>query len=272
LNVATLTWNSTAVPTLYVNGVDNNTVYSALKAPSEILGSGSVSVEAWIYATQVTNNSDFVNYGYQAGSTHATDCDFTYDTGENGFSGYFADVAWGSTKPVAGAWEYVAYTYDGTTVRLYMNGVADGSGTESLNTLATPVDVGYFSFTSSNAAPVVNPFTGYIASVRVESGVLTTNDIANNYVAGPLAIADTGGGYSPDIVSLPQTPQLSLGFTDQQLQIQWPSAYLGWELQVQTNSLIGTNWVTVPDSMLTNQISFPVNPANTSVFFRLVSP
>jgi hypothetical protein len=44
---------------------------------------------------------------------------------------------------------------------------------------------------------------------------------------------------------------------------------------VQTNSLatgIGNNWVTVPSSNLTNQMTVPVNPANGSVFFRLIYP
>lgn len=55
----------------------------------------------------------------------------------------------------------------------------------------------------------------------------------------------------------------------------WPSAYAGWILQAQTNTLqvgIGTNWVTVPGSDSVNQMSIPIDPANESVFFRLVSP
>jgi hypothetical protein len=50
---------------------------------------------------------------------------------------------------------------------------------------------------------------------------------------------------------------------------------MGWSLQEQTNALnigLGTNWVTVPGSALTNQILITINPANPSVFFRLVYP
>jgi hypothetical protein len=59
------------------------------------------------------------------------------------------------------------------------------------------------------------------------------------------------------------------------VQITWPADHLGWNLQVQTNSPaagIGNNWVTVPSSSLTNQVTVPVDPANGSVFFRLIYP
>lgn len=270
LNVASLTWNSQNVNALYVNGTSANALYSALSVPSEILGAGSVSVELWIYANQVTNNSDILNYGYQAGATHGSDRDFTYDTGENGFSGYFADVAWGSIKPTAGAWEYAVYTFNGSTVNLYVNGVADGSGNVTLTTLATPVELGYFSFNSSNATQVINPFAGYIACARVESGVLTANDITANYALGPAATVL----WTPVLVT--PLPQLSFGIVGQQLQLQWPSAYLGWELQVQTDApgigLNTTNWSSVPGSDLVTSTNFTINPTNGSVLYRLVYP
>jgi hypothetical protein len=51
--------------------------------------------------------------------------------------------------------------------------------------------------------------------------------------------------------------------------------HLGWQVQVQTNAPnvgLGTNWVTVPNSNLTNQFSLPIDINSGSVFFRLVSP
>jgi fibronectin type 3 domain-containing protein len=58
-----------------------------------------------------------------------------------------------------------------------------------------------------------------------------------------------------------------------QIQINWPQDHTGWTLQVQTNAVgvgLGTNWVTVPNSTVTNQVQFPIDSANGSVFFRLV--
>ena len=53
------------------------------------------------------------------------------------------------------------------------------------------------------------------------------------------------------------------------LTLTWPVA--GGRLQAQTNGL-GTNWVTVAGSTTTNRVDVPINPANTSVFYRLAVP
>ena len=57
-----------------------------------------------------------------------------------------------------------------------------------------------------------------------------------------------------------------------QLQLEWPPAYIGWRLQTQTNAPgagFGTNWTDVANSSSTNLMILPVNTANASVFFRL---
>lgn len=53
--------------------------------------------------------------------------------------------------------------------------------------------------------------------------------------------------------------------------LSWPADHTGWRLQMQTNSL-GTNWFDVPGATATNLMTLPVNPANASVFYRLVYP
>ena len=71
------------------------------------------------------------------------------------------------------------------------------------------------------------------------------------------------------------SPQLNFATSAGQIQLSWPMDHLGWHLEMQTNPLnigLGTNWVTVPNSSMTNQISMPINTANGSVFFRLVYP
>lgn len=57
------------------------------------------------------------------------------------------------------------------------------------------------------------------------------------------------------------------------LYLSWPADHLGWSLQVQTNSVrigISNNWVTVPDSSTMDSTNFPINPANGTVFYRLM--
>jgi len=60
-----------------------------------------------------------------------------------------------------------------------------------------------------------------------------------------------------------------------QLNVSWPSSYVGWRLQWQTNAPgagLGTNWVYVPDSSVTNQVFFPISTTAGSVFFRMIYP
>lgn len=56
------------------------------------------------------------------------------------------------------------------------------------------------------------------------------------------------------------------------LSLVWPANQIGYQLQEQTNSLavgLGTNWVAVPGSASTNQVSLPAGQSAGSVLFRL---
>ena len=69
--------------------------------------------------------------------------------------------------------------------------------------------------------------------------------------------------------------QMSFALAGNQLQLAWPLDHTGWRLQTQTNALnagLGTNWVTVPNTTLTNLLSQPVDSGKSSVFFRLIYP
>ena len=68
------------------------------------------------------------------------------------------------------------------------------------------------------------------------------------------------------------SPNLRGQLVNGQIQIFWPADHTGWRLQMQTNSLAGTNWPTVLGSMFTNQFVSPLDLASGSVFFRLAYP
>ena len=59
------------------------------------------------------------------------------------------------------------------------------------------------------------------------------------------------------------------------LTFSWPADHTGWRLQVQTNAPsigLSTNWVDVPNSRVTNRITFTIDPAIGCAFYRLVYP
>jgi hypothetical protein len=53
------------------------------------------------------------------------------------------------------------------------------------------------------------------------------------------------------------------------LTIAWPADHIGWILQAQTNGLSSGQWFDLPRSDVVNAVVIPINPANTSVFYRL---
>jgi plastocyanin len=62
---------------------------------------------------------------------------------------------------------------------------------------------------------------------------------------------------------------LTIQITGNNVDITWPAA--GGRLQSQANGLNG-NWVTVPNSTETNHVVVPIDPSDTSVFYRLALP
>jgi hypothetical protein len=207
LNVTNLTWNSQSISVLSVTDQLGNAVQSVRLAPAEIIGNNPVSAEAWIYATAVNQqNSCAISYGIQGGSSAPEeDREFNYSDPccGGGVSGDFGsyDTQWGTT-PAPGAWHYLAWTYDGSAVRLYLDGQLNAANSPG-SPLQTPATVMGVGAGIANSGPNLgaDAFQGYIACARVESGVLSANDVANNFVMGPLgsaaAITPTGLSAAP---------------------------------------------------------------------------
>jgi len=79
---------------------------------------------------------------------------------------------------------------------------------------------------------------------------------------------------SSGVISIVQTTPANIvwNVTGTNLGISWPAGYVGWRLQVQTDSVAGTNWVDVPGSSSTNYEVLPVDPTVQSMFYRLIYP
>jgi autotransporter-associated beta strand protein len=92
------------------------------------------------------------------------------------------------------------------------------------------------------------------------AGVQWTNNLAADGSIGVLSVIPT----NPTNITF----RASGGI----LSLAWPSTYLGWVLQAQTNALdvgLSTNWVDVPGSGFVTSTNLTINPASPVVFFRL---
>ncbi len=119
------------------------------------------------------------------------------------------------------------------------------------------------SFPLFNASAYNGAFSSITLPALGVGLVWTTNSLNTT---GTIAINST--------VSTTPT-NLNYSVTGNSLTLSWPASHRGWTLQAQTNSLntgLTAAWHPVPGSTATNQMTFPVNTANPTVYFRLTYP
>ncbi len=119
--------------------------------------------------------------------------------------------------------------------------------------------------------------SGYVNIVTNASLTFTNNGLANGTLYYFVVSATNSFGESTNSAQVSARPtsvaSIAISVTNLpgQLLFGWPADHTGWQLQSQTNGL-GTNWVNMPGSDQTNQMTVPLNSTNCSVFFRLVRP
>jgi len=147
--------------------------------------------------------------------------------------------------------------------------VAPGISVNSGATL-TVTNLGSTNFVAGDtftlfSTPIIGAFSTVALPALSGTNLFWTNNLAVN---GSLAVA------AVFTVNSTRTNLLA-AVAGSTLTLSWPADHLGWHLQVQTNSAssgLGTNWVTIPGSDSVISTNLTINPANGSVFYRMVYP
>ena len=124
------------------------------------------------------------------------------------------------------------------------------------------------SATRATLTPAAGALGTNVAAVKFDF----TTPASENGFCGYAAIS-LGG--VPTVVVAGNPTNITYQVAAGKLALSWPGDHLGWRLQAQTNNLahgLGTNWSDVAGSAITNQLAIPINPANGSVFYRLIYP
>ena len=148
------------------------------------LSSGDYTVECWIYKTGDSGTyEEWICGKREQGGGYAWSWDLSISNSDdrvyitNGATGI------GSTTALArNTWYHVAAVRSGSTTTLYLNGVAQNSGTLAITNRSTPLTIGNY--------PVDNPtFTGYISNLRIVKGtaVYTSNFTPSSTPLMPIA-------------------------------------------------------------------------------------
>jgi len=115
------------------------------------------------------------------------------------------------------------------------------------------------------STPISGSFSVTTLPPLPSSSLYWTNKLSVN---GTIAVAST--------VNVNTNPtNITATVSGSTLTLSWPADHLGWHLQVQTNTLstgLGTNWITIPGSDTVTSTNVIINPANDSVFYRMIYP
>jgi hypothetical protein len=226
---------------------------------------------------QVNISSDGINWGSAvtngSGSAAVTTISFSSPQAAR----YIRVTQTGSTSGWWSIHEFNVFGFSGTVpaVPTGLTAMA-GDGQATLTWAAASGATGYnLKRSTTNGGPYT------IIVSNLPTLIYTNTGVANGTMYYFVVSAANSTGESSNSVSASAqpvsliSPQVSFGVSGGQMQFTWPQDHTGWSLQMQTNSLaagLGTNWVTVPNSKTTNQMTLPMDLTSGCVFFRLVYP
>jgi fibronectin-binding autotransporter adhesin len=193
----------------------------------------------------------------------------------------------------------------GSNVTVQASGTISPAGAGTIGTLTingnlvlqgtTAVDINQGTATGDNLAVSGAVTYGGTLSVTNLSGTLTTNDTFTLFSAASRsgvfaaitpATPGTGLAWNTNTLATDGILRIAIGVntaptnittvvSGSLLTLSWPADHTGWRLQVQTNTLgtgLNTNWVDVAGATTVNSVNVTMNPANGTVFYRMVYP
>jgi hypothetical protein len=173
-----LQFNSTAVLDAY---------QSAVAAPAGLVGASPTrTIETWVYNNGIADEETILAWGHRGGPA-GTNMSFNY--GGNATFGAIGhwdtpDIGWG-TVPTSGQWHHLVYTFDGTTTRVYSDGVLTNSevlGAGVINTYAgTKITLAAQLEGDGVSLNAALRGTLTLGKVRIHDGVLSDSQILSNY-------------------------------------------------------------------------------------------
>jgi hypothetical protein len=182
------------------NSTGNQDLYQCENpAPDGLVGIDPTrSIEAWVYNPTIADEETILAWGWRGGPDGSN---MSFNYGMNQFFGAIGhwggagpDLGWNNAggAPSRGRWHHLVYTYDGATTRVYADGcVVDETNCETNSEALAPGLINTHTPANITLAAQLNDMTGTpnfglrgtlsIAKVRIHDGVLTPEQIQNNF-------------------------------------------------------------------------------------------
>jgi len=246
--------------------------YTGPIAPVYLTGAAARTIDAWVFNPTVQGEE--VIFAWGARNTPAPGPvgeNWSFGHGNNGGTGVgtgFGAVAmWGgpdigwADQEDANVWQYCAATYDGTTTRVYLDGVEVNSETVAIITRALATDgvtpyrfrVARQNSPDGGIDPTGSP-TISIAKIRVYDQALSASQITSNYTA------EVGLFTRPNIQAINVDRQTGVVTLD------WTTV-VGRTYAVEASGTL-TNWSAVATGLSTNRFN-ETPPAGPTRFYRI---
>ncbi len=160
---------------------------SRIAPPAGLVGLNPTrSIEVWAYNPAIADEETLISWAHRGGPAGSN---LSFNYGANAAFGAIGhwdtpDIGW-NTLPAAGQWHHLVYTYDGSTTRVYADGVLNNSeflGAGVINTYAN-TSIQLAAQLEADGVTVTPTLRGslLLAKVRIHDGFLSPSQVLNNY-------------------------------------------------------------------------------------------